>query len=61
MYTKCIQNVYKMYTTFRQTFVYVLYTAKFCIQNVYKNLLKCGIHFVYKYFVCILHTSVLIY
>ena len=22
MYTKCMQNVYKMYTTFRQTFVY---------------------------------------
>ena len=26
MYAKCIQNVYKMYTTFRQTFVYILYT-----------------------------------
>ena len=26
MYTKCIQNVYKMYTTFRQTFVYIVYT-----------------------------------
>ena len=28
MYTKFIQNVYKMYTIFRQTFVYT-----FCIQN----------------------------
>ena len=26
MYAKCIQNVYKMYTTFRQAFVYILYT-----------------------------------
>ena len=26
MYTKCIQDVYKMCPTFRQTFVYILYT-----------------------------------
>ena len=26
MYTKCIQNVYKMYTTFGQAFAYILYT-----------------------------------
>ena len=26
IYTKCIQTVCKMYTTFRQTFVYILYT-----------------------------------
>ena len=50
-----IQNVYKMYPTFQQTFV-ILYTsyickwamaAKYCIQNIYKSLVKCGIHFVY--------------
>ena len=26
MYTKCIQDAYEMYPTFRQTFVYILYT-----------------------------------
>ena len=26
MYTKNIQNLYKMYTTFQQTFAYILYT-----------------------------------
>ena len=33
MYTKCMQNVYKMYTTFRQTFVYKIkrtMAAKVC-------------------------------
>ena len=58
-------GVYKMYATFRQTLVHILYTkikrtipAKFCIQNVYKSLSKCGIHFVYKKFVCILYAKV---
>ena len=51
VYNWCIQNVYKMYTTFRQTthFVYKIertMAAKFCMQNVYKSLLKCGIRFV---------------
>ena len=51
VYNWCIQNVYKMYTTFRQTmhFVYKIertMAAKFCMQNVYKSLLKCGICFV---------------
>ena len=55
VYNWCIQNVYKMYNIFQQTFVYILYTtskkttpAKYCTQNVYKSLLTCGIHFVYK-------------
>ena len=66
-----IQNVYKIYTTFRQTFVYLLYikSKEICqlnfvyknIQNVYKSLWKCGIHFVHKHFVHILYTSILSY
>ena len=58
MYTKSIG------TLFQQAFVYILYTkskelmpAKCCIQNVYNNLLKCGIHFVYKHFVHILYNT----
>ena len=65
MYTKCIQNVYKMYTTFRQTFVYILYrkSKELCQLNFvykmyrYKRLSKCGIHFVCKYCVYILYTK----
>ena len=30
MYTKCIQDVYKIYPTFQQTFVYILYTNFNC-------------------------------
>ena len=26
MFTKCIQDIYKMYPTFRKTFVYILHT-----------------------------------
>ena len=52
----CIQNLYKMYPTFWQTFVYKMYTkciqnvylqnvshisTNFCIQNVYKMYTKC--------------------
>ena len=58
MYTKSIG------TLFQQAFVYILYTkskelmpAKCCIQNVYNNLLKCGIHFVYKHFLHILYNT----
>ena len=25
MYAKCMENAYKMYTRYRQTFVYILY------------------------------------
>ena len=39
MHTKCKQNVYKMHTTFLQTFVYILYTQS-------KEL--CQLNFVYK-------------
>ena len=60
MYTT---DVYKMYTTFQQTFVYILYTKSKepCQLNfvykmyIYKSLSKCGKHFVYKYFVYILY------
>ena len=52
----CIQNLYKMYPTFWQTFVYKMYTkciqtvylqnvshisTNFCTQNVYKMYTKC--------------------
>ena len=60
----CIQNVYHISTSFCIHFVYKIkrtMPAKFCIHFVYKSLSKCGIHFVYKHFVYILHTSVLIY
>ena len=55
----CIQNFYKMYSTFRQTFVYKIYTkfiqnvylqnvshisTNFCIQNVYKISEVSGCH-----------------
>ena len=39
MYPKCMQNVYEMYTTFRQTFVYILYT---------KSKEICQLNFVYE-------------
>ena len=39
VYNWCIQNVYKMYTTFRQAFVYILYT---------KSKELCQLNFVYK-------------
>ena len=63
-------TVYKLYPTFRQTFVYILYTkcipnvsiqnvshisTNFCIQNVYKSLSKCGIHFVYILYTFCIH------
>ena len=64
MHTKCIQIVYKMYNTFRQTFVYILYTKlkelwqlilhTKCIQKFTENV-------VYKHFLYILYTSILIY
>ena len=44
MYTKCLQNLYKMYTKCIQN-VNKMYTK--CIQNVYKIYTKC-IHDVYK-------------
>ena len=50
IYTKFIQNVYHILTSFCIHFVYKIkriMPAKCCIQNVYKSLLKCGIHFVY--------------
>ena len=59
VYKKIVQDLYnwlyKMYTTFQKTFVYIHFVykikrtilTKFCTQNVYKSLLKCGIHFVY--------------
>ena len=64
MYTKCIQNVYHISTSFCTQFVNKIkrtMPAKFCIQNVYKTLSKCGIHFVDKHFLYILYTSILIY
>ena len=45
MYTT---DVYKMYTTFRQTFVYILYTKLKELWQL-KSLSKCGMHFVYKH------------
>ena len=47
MYTKCIQNVCKMYTTFWQAFMYILYTIS-------KEL--CQLNFVYKMYTDILYT-----
>ena len=64
MCTKYIQNVYHISTNFCVHFVYKIIRImadKFCIQNLYKDLSKCGIHFVYKNFVNILYTSILIY
>ena len=49
MYTKCIQNIYKIYTTFSQTLVYIFYTKskELCQQNfVYKMYAKCIQNFV---------------
>ena len=60
----CMQNVYKifvykMYTTFRQTFVYILYT-KFSWRSffnfVYKSLSKY-VYILYKFFIHHLYTS----
>ena len=56
MYTKCIQNVYLISTSFCLHFVYKIkrtMPTKLCIQNVYKSLSKHEIHFVYKHFVAI--------
>ena len=39
IYRKCTQNVYKMYTTFQQAFVYILYT---------KSKELCQLNFLYK-------------
>ena len=64
MCTKYIQNVYHISTNFCVHFVYKIIRImadKFCIQNLYKDFSKCGIHFVYKHFVNILYTSILIY
>ena len=64
MYTKCIQNVYKMYNTFPQTFVYILYTK---LKELWQLILhtkyiqKFSENVVYKHFVYILYTSILIY
>ena len=63
VYTKCIQNVYHISTNIYIRFVYKIKRAtpaKFCIQNECKSFSKCGKHFVYKYFVYILYTSILI-
>ena len=46
MYTKYIQNVYKMYTTFQQAFVYILYT---------KSKELCQLNFVYKMYTKVCH------
>ena len=63
MHTKHMQNVYKMYPTYRQTFAYILHAnlkktvaAKFFIQKVYKGLSKCWITFC-THFVYILYKS----
>ena len=64
MCIKYIQNVYHISTNFCVHFVYKIIRImadKFCIQNLYKDFSKCGIHFVYKHFVNILYTSILIY
>ena len=56
VYNWCIQNVYKMYNIFQQTFVYILYTTskKLHQQNiVYKMYTKVCWHVVY-----ILYTKV---
>ena len=60
MYTKCMQNVNKMYTIFRQTFVYILYTKSKELHQlnfVYKMYGKVWRNFAYKHFVCILYTK----
>ena len=64
MHTKYIQNVYPISTNLCIHFVNRIkrtMAAKFFIQSVCKSLSKCAIHFVYKYFVYILYTSILIY
>ena len=38
MYTKCMQNLYKMYPTFRQTFVYILHTK---LKELWQLYTKC--------------------
>ena len=62
MYTKCIQGVYKMYPTFRQTFIYIWHRNFNCHSSfnfVYKMYTKvcqnlgCILHISCIYFVCV--------
>ena len=62
MYTKYMQNAYKLYPILEKLCIHFInkikrtMSAKFCIQHGYKSLSKCGIHFEY-----ILRTPILIY
>ena len=67
LYTLCIQNVYKMYPTFQQTFVYILYTT-FSWHNsfdfVYKMYTKACqnvVYILYKFCINQLYTSCTIF
>ena len=64
LYTKvecnwCIQNVYNMYTTFQQTFVYILYTKleePWQLNSVYKVYVKVCWNVGYIFYTYLLYT-----
>ena len=65
MYKKCMQDVYKMYPTFRQTFAYILYKklsyhSSFCIIYIMYTKVCWNVrHILYIYIVYILYKLII--